>query len=468
MSPRARSIRFAPLRLLGLFGLLAAGLLSCSGQGPDGEALDQVSEPVVVCAKGPTVDGIDVSSWQGTIDWSKVKASGRVFAIARISDGSYIDVDFPANWSGMKSVGMVRGAYQYFRPGQDPVAQANSVIKAVGMLGDGDLPVTLDVEASDGQSAATIVSKIHTWADKVAAGTGKRPMIYTAKYFWNGSVATKDFAAFDLWVANYYVTCPDIPTAWTDWKFFQYTDKNVVPGISGGVDGDKFNGTLADLKTFAGATPVPTVPTWAAEIVTQSHPATMKTGEIATATLELKNVGSATWNTSTGIGTTVARDRTSPFEATDWSKPNRPDTVTGTVAPGATYKFSFKLQAPTTPGKYTEHFGVVQDGKAWFSDPGQGGPKDDAITWTIDVQAGSAAGDGGNLDTGTIDFDAGGGDAGAGKDSAVDLVAADASSGGCGCRVASGASGENNGSTVGLGALALALALAGRRRPRAR
>src|SRR5262249_15108771 len=73
-----------------------AFLASCSGAGVpgEGEDIDQVEQNATVCAKGSTVNGIDVSEWQGTVDWKAVKASGRVFAIARISDGTYHDKQF--------------------------------------------------------------------------------------------------------------------------------------------------------------------------------------------------------------------------------------------------------------------------------------------------------------------------------------------------------------------------------------
>jgi lysozyme len=205
----------------------------------------------VRCADGATVEGLDVSYYQGKVNWASVKASGRAFAIARISDGGYHDPDFATNWSGMKAAGLIRGAYPFFEPSQDPVTQANIVIAAVGKLGNGDLPVTLDVEVTGSESASVINSRIHTWFDHVKAGTGKSPIIYTGKYFWQDNVASNDFVNSPLWIAAYGVSCPNIPGPWTNWKFFQYTDKGSVPGIAGGVDLDKFNGTLADLEAFA-------------------------------------------------------------------------------------------------------------------------------------------------------------------------------------------------------------------------
>src|SRR5262245_53102110 len=105
---------------------------------------------VRVCADGPTVAGIDVSYYQKDIDWTKVKAAGVDFAFIRVSDGlNFIDSKFSSNWPSARSAGIVRGAYQFFRPGLDPVAQANLLIERMGPLEADDLPPVIDVETND-------------------------------------------------------------------------------------------------------------------------------------------------------------------------------------------------------------------------------------------------------------------------------------------------------------------------------
>lgn len=239
-----------------VFVAAACGSLFLSGcSGAEGNPpVGSTEQAIVVCAKGATVEGVDVSEWQGgSIDWNAVKASGRAFGIARVSYGTgHLDPTFAGNWDRMKAAGMVRGAYQWFRPAQDPVAQADIVVAAVGKLGPSDLPVTADVEETQGESGATITAQLHQWADRIEAGTGKKPIIYSGKYFWNDNVGSGDFAGNPLWIPAYGPTCPDLPSAWSDWKFFQYSDAGSVPGISGGVDSDKFNGSLAELLAFAG------------------------------------------------------------------------------------------------------------------------------------------------------------------------------------------------------------------------
>jgi lysozyme len=210
-----------------------------------------------VCGGSSTVKGIDVSSWQGTIDWTKVKASGRVFAIIRVSDGGYLDTTFAKNWKSAKSAGLIRGAYQYFRPGQDATTQANlfvDKINAAGGLAAGDLPGVIDVEASDGKSASKVAAAVGTWLARVKERTKRVPIIYTGSYFWDGSVGSAAYKSYPLWTAHYTsAACPLVPNAWGGWKIWQYSSTDSVSGISGNVDGNRFNGTLAGLKAFAAA-----------------------------------------------------------------------------------------------------------------------------------------------------------------------------------------------------------------------
>jgi lysozyme len=365
--------------LLAVATLVVASVTGCGApeQGdPGDERVGEADESVVVCAAGPTVEGIDVSYYQGTIDWNQVAAAGKAFGVARINDGNFMDPQFDANWAGMKAAGMIRGAYQFYRPSHDPVAQADVVIQKVGKLGPGDLPVMLDMEATDGVGPATITAQLHTWVDRVTQGTGKPPLVYTGKYFWDPNVQTADFAGLPLWIAAYVKPCPNTPNAWSNWAFWQYNDNGKIPGIGPLTDVDVWNGDLNSLRLFVGLG-------YGASYVSQSYPMTMTAGDTADVELELKNIGGQAWDGSTHLGTTGPRDRSSDFAGPEWLGPNRPVGVTGSVAPGDTYKFKFKLHAPMKPGKYTEHWDLVQEQIAWFAD--QMGPADDQMWFEINV-----------------------------------------------------------------------------------
>jgi lysozyme len=211
-----------------------------------------------VCPVGSVLEGVDVSVYDGTtIDWNQVAGAGKAFAFARVSDGtSDVDPTFDTNYAAIKAAGMIRGAYQFFEPAQDPVAQANLLLSKIGTLRPGDLPPVLDIEVTGGQLPATIVTNIQTWISTVQQATGVTPMIYTAAGFWNGSVGSSNFAADPLFAANYGVTCPDLPTGWLTWQFWQYADNGSVPGIGIDVDLDQFNGSMSALTLLAAGSPL--------------------------------------------------------------------------------------------------------------------------------------------------------------------------------------------------------------------
>jgi MYXO-CTERM domain-containing protein len=158
---------------------------------------------------------------------------------------------------------------------------------------------------------------------------------------------------------------------------------------------------------------VVTVPPYAAQIVSTTFPAAgqalaMTPGQTVQEHVVLKNIGKQSWDSGTRLGTTMPRDRTSPFADSNWLSANRAVAVVGSVAPGSTYDFEIDLKAPSQLGSYTEHFGVVEESVAWFSDTGQGGPPDDALAIPIDVVApgttdgGTSPSDGGPLGDGGL------------------------------------------------------------------
>jgi len=220
--------------------LLSIALVACDR----GAEIDELEGAARVCPAGTTLEGIDVSVYQGTIDWAKVKADGIVFAFIRVSDGlPPIDSKFHANWSAARAAGIVRGAYQFFRQDEDPVAQADLLLDTMGALEDDDLPPVIDVESTDGAGATEIIANVRTWADRIRAGTGRRPIIYTGPSFWTtqagGSAGVSDLY---LWLAHWTSNCPEVPEGFTKWTFWQYSSTGTVDGISGPVDRDRFDG----------------------------------------------------------------------------------------------------------------------------------------------------------------------------------------------------------------------------------
>ena len=221
-----------------------------------------------VCASGPTTPGIDVSYYESPINWTAVRNSGIRFAFIRVSDGTgFHDPKFASYWTAAKAAGVIRGAYQFFRPNQSITAQADLLINALGgTYTPGDLPPVIDVEVTGSVSPATLAADVRVWVNRVKAALGVDPIVYTGKYFWRDQVGgNTSFVSNSLWIAQYTSLCPDLPAPWATWTFWQNTSTGTVPGISGGLDLDKFNGTPDQLIAYANGTgttmPPPPPPT---------------------------------------------------------------------------------------------------------------------------------------------------------------------------------------------------------------
>lgn len=241
---------------------LVVAVAACSSSSPEGECVGASGDALKVCAGPTTVKGIDVSVYQGTVNWSQVKGAGVQFAFVRVSDGkNSLDTQFANNWKNTKTAGVIRGTYQFFRPSQDPIVQADLLLSQLsknGGMQPGDLPPVLDLESTDSQPAATVVARAKQWLAHVEAALGVRPIVYTAAFMSN--VIGNNFGGYTLWVANYGATCPTMPSGWTDWHFWQNADNGQVSGVTtGGVDTNVFNGNMAELLglTLKGNTPTP-------------------------------------------------------------------------------------------------------------------------------------------------------------------------------------------------------------------
>lgn len=221
-----------------------------------------------------TIPGIDVSYWKAGIDWPKVRATGQLFVFVKASEGeTYTDPTFDDNWSGAKSVGMLRGAFCFFHPNQDPVKQANLFINTVKSRNDnGELPSVLDIERPDGQDNNTIINKAKTWLDSVEQAFGRKPIIYSGYFFLRDNFSVpgggpppwaKDYP---LWIAQYPnqynpSLSPLLPNGWFNWTFWQYSQTGTVNGVNTPVDMDEFNGSMNDLNAFAGLQTASQAPT---------------------------------------------------------------------------------------------------------------------------------------------------------------------------------------------------------------
>jgi lysozyme len=201
---------------------------------------------------GFKVHGIDVSHYQGKVDWAELaKAQNDEqfplrFVFMKASEGGDLADDaFQANFDSAKAHGFVRGAYHFYNPKTDPVRQADFFIRSV-QLQRGDLPPVLDIEQR-GSSKSQLQRDLKIWLQRVEAHYGVKPILYASYKFKTDYLTDSVFNTYPYWIAHYYV---DSVAYEGDWKFWQHTDVGTLPGIKGHVDLNVLHGTMEDLEAL--------------------------------------------------------------------------------------------------------------------------------------------------------------------------------------------------------------------------
>ncbi|WP_420412381.1 glycoside hydrolase family 25 protein [Roseibium sp.] len=189
--------------------------------------------------------GIDVSHYQGVVNWNKVAADGTAFAMIKASEGeSYTDPMFTANWAGCKNNGISCGAYHYFLPTDCFLKQSDLLIKqlqAVSFDPETDLPPAIDCEDMERASASVYVYALKELLETLQRQIKCTPMIYVSPAFWQG-LGNPDFTEYPLWIANYTSASePEIPDPWKGYAIWQFSEGGQVDGITGDVDLDRNN-----------------------------------------------------------------------------------------------------------------------------------------------------------------------------------------------------------------------------------
>ena len=201
--------------------------------------------------------GIDVSRWQGEIDWSRVAVAGYRFAIIRATVGNYYtDPRFYVNWEDARDVGLLISAYHVVAPERPADSQIEHLFEVLDDRSP-DFPLVLDIELSREVGREGITACAAECADLVEREEGRKPIIYTARWFWDNNVLdTPDWSSYDLWVAHYGVDNPTLPVVWDQWTLWQYSDHGQVPGIDAATDLNWFNGSYDDLLAYVSVEPV--------------------------------------------------------------------------------------------------------------------------------------------------------------------------------------------------------------------
>ncbi|MGO8799865.1 MAG: GH25 family lysozyme [Roseiarcus sp.] len=202
------------------------------------------------------IHGIDVSKYQGDIDWSAVAASGVRFAWIKATEGGdHADERFAANWAGAKAAGVPRGAYHFVywcRPPSEEVAWFEQNVP----VEDDALPPVLDVEATpDSRTCRRRLEKGQTIADmrvmleEMERHYGRRPIIYTSVDFYEAILSDGAFTDYPIWVRSTRHH-PSVRYGAREWHFWQFQADGATPGIEGHVDQDAFYGQPAQWQAF--------------------------------------------------------------------------------------------------------------------------------------------------------------------------------------------------------------------------
>lgn len=191
--------------------------------------------------------GIDVSKWQGAIDWGKVADSGVKHAFIKMTEGGkYIDPKFIANWKGAKDAKINVNAYHYFMAlSSTPQQQFDNIKKNLLAveLDPSKSFLALDVEKRGNESVTpeTIADNLYSLLElinKDSILSCQTTFIYCSPAYWDDSVKWDkyDFSIYPLWIANWNVEAPRLPLTWgnanKNWSWWQYSYKGQISGIT--------------------------------------------------------------------------------------------------------------------------------------------------------------------------------------------------------------------------------------------
>ncbi len=183
-----------------------------------------------------TILGMDASHYQGAISWKAIRQnSGVRFVYLKATEGkTYVDARFKQNWNGAAAAGLKVGAYHFFSTSSTGEDQAKNFIATVPKE-SGGLPPAIDIEASVTQES-DFKQQVADYVKLVQAHYGQKPVFYVSARMFD--LLYDQFSNYPVWIIN-YKTKPNIK-GWTLW---QYSEKGVLPGVSGYVDLDRYHGS---------------------------------------------------------------------------------------------------------------------------------------------------------------------------------------------------------------------------------
>ena len=200
---------------------------------------------------GYNVHGIDISHYQGEVDWKMLSQTRqsqfpvRFIFMKATEGGDFADNHFVANFDSARVHGFIRGAYHFYNPKTDPIRQAEFFKNSVN-LEPGDLPPVLDIEKK-AKDMNRLRDDLKIWLQLIEKHYGVKPIIYASYKFKTSYLNDSVFNSYPYWIAHYYV---DSVRYEGDWSFWQHHDAGTLPGIDEQVDLNIFNGSLQQLDSM--------------------------------------------------------------------------------------------------------------------------------------------------------------------------------------------------------------------------
>lgn len=216
-------------------------------EAPSERGAEPAAAPAVTGAPSPPPNplrhGIDLSVHSGTIDWAALAAQDFDFVYLKATEGvDLADPAFAEHWSAAAEAGLARGAYHFFVTEDDPIAQAEFFISTVPMVA-GDLIPVVDIEVIGHDTPTRLVERLRQFLKRLEGHYGVRPMIYTSPNFWSRHLDAS-FGDHPLWIAEYGVDEPRIPSGWSAWTLWQYADDSDVRGVEKDADLNRRHGDV--------------------------------------------------------------------------------------------------------------------------------------------------------------------------------------------------------------------------------
>lgn len=203
--------------------------------------------------------GVDVSYYQGVIDWPAVRAAGFLYACCKATEATRgVDPTYERNRKAARDAGLITGAYHFCRPDMDAgdaYDEAKNFVRVVSALEPDELPPCVDIEIGHATMKGSDVLKwTNDFIQAVESLFKRHSVVYAYPYFWPGQGVTPSgfTAARPLWLAHYTTGRPLVPAPWRGFTFWQYSGDHglPVPGVKVACDRNVFAGDLQALRNF--------------------------------------------------------------------------------------------------------------------------------------------------------------------------------------------------------------------------